>query len=106
MDTVSQAAAAGPTKGLGEGACTARAALAAVAQATALSWRGLLGHCPGHTGRVIHQMAVCCLSQLSGDRVKECGRHGGPGHHLFPQTAGTGRARSARPAQPSLHRGL
>ena len=84
----------------------ARAALATVARATALSRRGLLGHCPGHTGRVIHQMAVCCLSQLSGDRVKECGRHGGPGRHLFPQTAGTGRALSTRPAGPASTAGF
>lgn len=94
-------------KGAGGGGCEwAWAAHATVAQATALSQRGLLGHCPGHTGRVIHQMAVCCLSQLSGDRVKECGRRGRPGRHLFPQTAGTGWALSAWPAGPSLHRGL
>lgn len=70
-------------EGRGRGREWAWPAHATVARATALFWRGLLGHCPGHTGRVIHQMAVCCLSQLSGDRVKECGQRGGPGRHLF-----------------------
>lgn len=75
---------------------------ATVARATALSWRGLLGHCPGPAGRVTHQMVVCCLGHLYGDRVKECGQLGRPGHHLFLQTVGIGRALSVRPARPSL----
>lgn len=61
-----QAARRGPQRGRGRGREWARPAHAAVARATAPSRRGLLGHCPGHTGRVIHQMAVCCVSQLSG----------------------------------------
>ncbi|TKC52260.1 hypothetical protein EI555_000379 [Monodon monoceros] len=61
-----QAARRGPQRGRGRGREWAWAAHATVARATALSRRGLLGHCPGHTGRVIHQMAVCCVSQLSG----------------------------------------
>lgn len=93
-----------PTKGRGRGREWAWAALATVARATALSGRGLLGHCPGHTGRVIHQMAVCCGSQLRGG-VKECGRTAGRGAicSLRPRAP----AGVARPAgRPSLHRGF
>lgn len=51
-------------KGPREGLQMGLPAHATVARATALSWRGLLGHCPGPAGRVTHQMVVCCLGHL------------------------------------------
>lgn len=78
------------------------AAHATVARATALSRRGLPGHCPGPTGRVTHQMVVCCLGHLSGDRVKECGPRGRPGAICSLRRGH--RAGTERPAAgPSLH---
>lgn len=91
----------GPQRG-GGGAARGRPAPAPVARAMALSRRGPPGHCPGHTGRATHQMAVCCRSQFSGGRVKECGSAAGRGAIC---SSGRGHwAGTARPAgRPGLH---
>lgn len=58
---------AGPQKGRGGAGKGPGLHMPPLFRATVfLRERGPPGHCPGHIGRVTHQMAVCCVSQLSG----------------------------------------